>query len=454
MAMPPPNSFLANFYQPLTLYANDHGGDKKQSVAISPPSKRSFFCSFLKRFRSGGWESKLQSNSIDTPEPKPKKVKASVTTVSLESLEWLENMSRRATSRSALWATDELLDIQTRSEQYKTHSEGLLGAKDVEMLHLRAAAAARTLLSLPEAPLPLLPHELMRCIFLWVACQDVAEAKNLSLLSTIVQNWVDPCVFKYLARIDGIEEVSSPRILRAKAHYLTGFNLVSTTDALEVVRLRKALLPVLRSLSYPKSEFVQITGMVPSISRLHIDDWTPRIIPLSSNVFSKITHLSLNLKTQAVRVFHGWDWEPLKDLVSLRCFIFQTHFFLQRGFCPNEIHAKLWIDFVVPILLPCIPPSVDLVIWAVPEINIPNSLDRYQILFDGAMDRRLVVAFERGDGLRTHTTSESAGAGPYAFVYPVLKQRRYIGLDWLEWLWEDALMFLRNRETAANDNTA
>ncbi|KAH8813843.1 hypothetical protein DL96DRAFT_1625514 [Flagelloscypha sp. PMI_526] len=446
MALPPPNHFRTNFYQPINLYADPHDDDK-HLVLYRPPSKSGVFSSFLKRFCPTGQENMLKAKWIDVP--KSEKVEFSAITVSLESLEWLENTCRKATSRSAMWAKEDLVDIQTISGDHKTHTRGysVAGAKDVDLRHSRAAAAARTVLSLPEVPLPILPQELVRCIFLWIARQDVTEAKTLSLVSTAVQNLVDPCVFKYFNRVSRVEEMQSSRLLRAKEHFITGYNLLAWP--LEITSVCRQL-PALRSISCSIGEIAHVAELPPSIRRLHIDYYSTHDLSLSSNVFSGIIYLSLNLKLDHT-CFYGW--EPLKDLVGLRCFIFRTHSFPHELLSPNDVHAKLWIEFVVLTLLPYMPTSVELVLWVIPDIKSRKSLEHFRILFDGSADRRLLVAFQKGNGSDTHATSESAGAGSYAFVYPALKEQRHTGLDWLEWLWEEGLTFLNSRERASKVDT-
>ncbi|KAH8813842.1 hypothetical protein DL96DRAFT_1685149 [Flagelloscypha sp. PMI_526] len=415
MALPPPRNFRANLYPSLILYADPHDDNNAQPVSYLPPSKGGILSSVLKRFHSAGRE---------------------------KSLEWLEKTCRTAKSRSAMWSKEDLVDIQTRSGDHEAYTRrySVAGAEEVQVLHSRAAAAARTLLSLPEAPLPILPQELVHCIFLWVARRSVAEAKNLSLVSTTVQNWADPFVFKYLRQTQGIEEITSSRLLRAKAHYFIGYDALPWS--IEIASLCRQL-PMLRSIPYSLRVFTRIPALPPSICRLHIDYYATRDMPLSFNVFSKITHLSLNMASESS---FSNGWEPLKDLIGLRCFVFQSQHVPRQMLWPNEAHAKLWIDFAVSVLFPCMPTSVELVLGVLPDICINTSLESYRMLFDGTVDRRLLIAFQKGDGSGTHATSESAGAGSYAFVYPVFKHYRSTGLDWLEWLWEEALMFLKNRE--------
>jgi hypothetical protein len=88
------------------------------------------------------------------------------------------------------------------------------------------------------------------------------------------------------------------------------------------------------------------------------------------------------------------------------------------------------------------------VLWVVPDIKVEYSLSHYQVLLDGTADPRFLIAFERRDDLNAHKTSESAGAGPYAFIYPPLHQKKDAGLDWLEWLCEEGLVFLKRSKTS------
>ncbi|KAH8825558.1 hypothetical protein DL96DRAFT_1711387 [Flagelloscypha sp. PMI_526] len=451
MALPPPPTILENFFIPLTLYDVVRESGHRDVEAILPAPKRNIFSGCLKRFRAGSREPKLQVSSIDRTESKLKKFETC--TVALKSLQWLESCARNATARSVMWPRETMLNIHSRSEGYRlslqeTSAENA-SAEEVKSLLIRASTAAQTILLLPELPLPSLPHELMRCIFLWVSCEDVREAKKLSLVSHTVQDWVDPCIFKFLVHTVGIENAASFRMLRAKKQYFVGCTLLLNSPGraeLGIVRVFQEL-PVLRSISCSGSLVSHIrTTTIASFFRFHIEDWTPYNSPLSSNIFSTMTHLSLCLRTLSVSTFSEWDWMPLKHLGGLRYFFLHTHTFPERGFYPNDTHASLWIDFMMHTVIPRLPPPLELMVWVVPDIMIHHSLMHYKILFDGTADRRLVLAFEKGDGLNAHSTSESAGAGHYALVYPALNRQLTAGLDWLEWLWLEALTFLKCRE--------
>ncbi|KAH8825546.1 hypothetical protein DL96DRAFT_1817076 [Flagelloscypha sp. PMI_526] len=451
MAMPLPHSILNNFFQPLILYAEVYHHDYQKQTVLPSPAKHHTFSKFLQRFRSGGWASKKEVDNIVSSSPIFTKVE--VHTVLLESLESLENCAASTKGQSAVLGREILLSIRRRSEKYLTELDGILTeeAEEVRTLHYRASIAAQTLLSLEEVPLPPLPDDLLRCIFLWVACQSTSGAKQLSLVSLVIQNWVDPYIFKYLAHTIGIEHASSSRMLRAKEKYFIGCTLLHPPRlALGYARIFQEL-PVLRSVVTSGTHVAHISAIkTPSFRRIHIDDWTSTDSPLSYNVFSTITHLSLNTRTPR-GLIHDWEWTPLKYLVALRYFMLHTYTFPERGFYPNTIHAPLWINVMSQQLFPCIPTSVQLVVWVLPDIDIRSSLSHYQVLLDGTAHPRFVVAFEEGDGLRTHATSESTGAGGSAFVYPMLKAHR-AGLDWLEWLWKEALVFLKNRERAATQD--
>ncbi|KAH8825561.1 hypothetical protein DL96DRAFT_1609264 [Flagelloscypha sp. PMI_526] len=240
-------------------------------------------------------------------------------------------------------------------------------------------------------------------------------------------------------------------MLRAKAHYFVGWSL-KMRDYVPVLYIARICveLPVLRSVSAPGKLASRISATdVPSLRRFHVDDWWPDDMPISRNLFSTVTHLSLNARTSKIDALHELEWAPLKHLTVLKFFMLHTHFSPHRRFDLNESHAGSWIDLMNQRFFPSISMSVELIVWVIPDIDMDASLSHYQALLDGSLDRRFVVAFEKGDGLRTHATSENAGAGPYAFVYPPLSRKKSVGLDWLEWLWEEGLEFLENREAVA-----
>ncbi|KAH8825562.1 hypothetical protein DL96DRAFT_1609265 [Flagelloscypha sp. PMI_526] len=452
MALPPPHRILEKFFTPFTINIEAHNDGHQQPEWLPSSPKDIGFSRDRRRLGSGSLSNTSKEDTFDL-KAVSKSTETVVYTVVLETLLWLEDCARTATARSAMWQHEILLDIQNRSDEYRTKLDSITseGAEQVKNLNHRAFNAARTLLSLDEVPLPSLPDDLIHCIFLWVACQGVVEAKGLSFISQVVRDWVDPCIFKYLARKTGFEFASSPRMRRAKAKYFVGCTL-SENSTFDLMRVFHEL-PQFRSISCLDTMAASIsTTRLLSFQRLHIDDWNTNNTPLSHSLFSNVTHLSLNSKTLAVRDFDEWDLAPLNRFVVLRYFIFHTHFLPDRGFCPNDIHAALWNDFMLQKLFPCIPSSVDLWLWVVPDIAIDQTLRNYQVLFDGRSDRRFLLAFEKGDGVQAHATSESAGAGHYAFVYPALNRRISAGLDWLEVLWEEAWEFLKSREAVIMDS--
>jgi hypothetical protein len=123
-----------------------------------------------------------------------------IITINLVSLVWLENSASSATSRSPFWARSTLDSVNKQAKDYLARLDGFhTMLKDRESIQgeigstkgrlLRAIAASQLLLSLPEAPVPLLLVDVTFCIFQWVALESAFEAKRLSLVSRTVQKW-------------------------------------------------------------------------------------------------------------------------------------------------------------------------------------------------------------------------------------------------------------------------
>ncbi|KAH8825550.1 hypothetical protein DL96DRAFT_1817080 [Flagelloscypha sp. PMI_526] len=406
-----------------------------------PPADFNFFTTFFKH--------RPFSDDVD-----------SIGTVNLASLEWLEASASKATSRSPFWDILTLYKIKEQSKLYLSRIQSRLDALRKEKWGderiaaakrrlSRSVAASQTLISLPEAPVPLLPAVIVYCIFQFVAKNSVLEAKHLGLLSHGVQKWVDPYIFRHIIPLDNFKyirlaQLQSPRIVQAKKEYFVAVTLLTTFGLVQLPPLWDTF-PALRSISSTVIHSIGLTlePPTPMLRRLHLTEWNAKSLPLSSQIFNTLTHLSIQPDRD---MFHymAWDFTSLKHLGNL------THLLLHPDskipLHPNAIHARYLTRFIQDTLIPSLPLSLRIVIWNAGTVSLDRSLADYVHLFNGSVDSRLVLAFQKGDySSGTRETTEGARIGSLAYVYPEYPSFESAGLEWLECLWEDVEQFVAKR---------
>ncbi|KAH8825547.1 hypothetical protein DL96DRAFT_117355 [Flagelloscypha sp. PMI_526] len=384
----------------------------------------------------------------------------SISTVNTVSLIWLENCATSAASRSAFWDIAALSMVNKRSQLYlenlnnkldvlKNEPFGLERIAAAKSRLLRSIAASPTLISLPEAAVPLLPAEIIYCIFQFVAVQNVLEAKQISVLSQTVQKWVDPYIFRRIIPLDNskytaLTKFQTPRLVQAKTKYFVAITLLTASSLARFLRFWDDF-PAVRSVSFPVSSY---TGLivdipVPTLRRLHLSQWNAGGLPLSSQIFSTLTHLSIHLNSD---LFHYTNWEfiPLKHLLKLSHLLLHPHTKMPKY--PSEVEAGYMKRFMKDNLIPSLPPSLRLLIWDAGTVSRDHSLEAYVNLLDGSMDSRLVLVFQKGDSrLGAREIIEGSRIGSLAYFYPEYTSFESAGLDWLECLWEDIEEFVAKR---------
>ncbi|KAH8825560.1 hypothetical protein DL96DRAFT_117560 [Flagelloscypha sp. PMI_526] len=388
-----------------------------------------------------------------------------INTVNVVSLTWLEDTASRAVTRSPFWNITTLSVVNVQSKLYLESLESSYdGFKDEELALekmktaksrlLRSISASQTLISLRETATSLLPEELTYYIFQFVANQGVLEAKQLALLARPVQRWVDPYIFKRTIPLDDVRyntlaNLQTPRLVQAKKEYFIAltFSLFSISDNLQFLHIWNHF-PAVRSISCPGRNFVQSmteTASPTALRRLQLIPWDADLIPLSSQIFRTLTHLSLEPDSDIFR-YTTWNFAPLKHLLNLTHFFFHTH--SDMIFYPNEVNADHFTRFLRDNLVPSLPLSLQLLIWVTGTVLRDGSFAEYKSLLDGTLDSRLVLAFRKGDDTSaTFETSEDAGIGSMAYVYPASS----VGLDWLECLWEDVKQFMAEKSAMRLD---
>ncbi|KAH8813847.1 hypothetical protein DL96DRAFT_1625520 [Flagelloscypha sp. PMI_526] len=378
-------------------------------------------------------------------------------TVNIVSLLWLEHCASTSIFRSLLWDKNTLESIKEQANGYFARGDILKDSildkefilakiETTRGLLLRTITASQVLLSLPGAPIPLLPADIIYCVFQCLALQSVIDAKKLSTLSRTVQQWADPYVFRRIIPLNEtayqiLVNLNSSRLVQARTKY---FSAVTLREDLPITDDFHREFPTVRSISF--LGYHQIPSKsIPALRRLETNSWNANQTPLSSQIFRSLTHLSLQ-PSPGLHIYRIWDFSPLKQLLNLTHLLFHSHSSSSPLYA-NDAHAEFWTEFLVQHLIPSLPSTLRLLVWMAGEVLKSGSFTEYRPLWDGTVYPRLIRAFQKGaPNSDRHQTSESAGSGSSAYVYSVHPLSKSLGLDWLECFWEDVERFAIERQ--------
>ncbi|KAH8824622.1 hypothetical protein DL96DRAFT_1614599 [Flagelloscypha sp. PMI_526] len=265
----------------------------------------------------------------------------------------------------------------------------------------------RDFLALPILPIPDLPLDISREVFLWAArCHD--NPWQLALVSSEVQEWVDSILFhtleqRHYSEVDSLcSEVISPRLARA-GHFVHVFldheftcRFDLSTFASRCPNLTTMIVrwPAIQGLELP---------LISSLKRLHctpdtfgtIRDHDGEPLPnFSAPCFRYITTLSIAFHRSYTATTLGWDW-ALDSIPHLQ------FLWIEMGFCEGG-----WRDLSVRTpyiryhILPRLPPTLECFFLHLEDEfenaeRVEHSI--LQPLADGSLDHRLVLVVSAND---------------------------------------------------------
>ncbi|KAH8809565.1 hypothetical protein DL96DRAFT_1717088 [Flagelloscypha sp. PMI_526] len=241
----------------------------------------------------------------------------------------------RATHRSPFleesWLREEYDLCVTIRDAADSEDHTFLSPTEIRILPNRASDIKNAidmlghLLDLPVRSLPDLPMDVMCEIFKWAALVD-HPCWSLSLVSSQVQDWVDPilfthCTFGQSTGYPGsfFDEDISPRLQRC------GGYVQSITFEPEVSEEYFSELPHLfpntTTLIVPHRSSYLAPIVFPSVTLLHCNpaNFDELDYPLfSSQHFKHLTTISFDLTPYIAEDIEPWDWPQLESLTLLR----------------------------------------------------------------------------------------------------------------------------------------